>query len=391
MSSNDPYLEAARAYADGVRVLFAPAGVPTGERGERGPASYEDLVGQAEQLAPQSAQLTEAATVLLEEKDAALRVQASTRLLAKVLTDLDISLYLLQAAMDEEDEIAWAEEAEGERSRSGFSLEGQLAFLLGDMESDLGAAERGTTAAADVPSAHSELSDVIEDTLALISEQAGKTAQTAFTGLLGIGIAQVAEAAGLVGLEIAQVLGQTEAVTRLYGLVRDFALQAYNSLLALLGPRLAELVGQQVLEWLESLEEGEKIGHILEKLYETERTGRELDALVRDSQAELERLVAAIADVDSLEATYRQQIQLADKLLPKLKYLRLIPAAALPAGRLLLAAIYIALGGYVVLAGADFVDAQRLQKLDRVPGVRRVVETHLVQVVHPELTETEEE
>ena len=47
MDTTTSYLEAARAYADGVRVLFTPSGVPTGERGGRGPASWTDLADQA--------------------------------------------------------------------------------------------------------------------------------------------------------------------------------------------------------------------------------------------------------------------------------------------------------------------------------------------------------
>ncbi len=42
-----------------------------------------------------------------------------------------------------------------------------------------------------------------------------------------------------------------------------------------------------------------------------------------------------------------------------------------------MAAAYIILGGYVILAGADVVDAQRLRLLDRTPGVRRIAEMQL--------------
>ena len=87
--------------------------------------------------------------------------------------------------------------------------------------------------------------------------------------------------------------------------------------------------------------------------------------------------MAAIESVDGLDAAYRQQIELAQKLLRGVKFLGNVAAAALPQGRLLLAASYIVLGAYVVLAGADYVDAQRLKLLNRVPGVRQVVETNL--------------
>jgi len=44
---------------------------------------------------------------------------------------------------------------------------------------------------------------------------------------------------------------------------------------------------------------------------------------------------------------------------------------------LVLTALYIVLGGYVIVAGADYVDAHKLSLLNRVPGVRRVVESTL--------------
>jgi hypothetical protein len=52
----------------------------------------------------------------------------------------------------------------------------------------------------------------------------------------------------------------------------------------------------------------------------------------------------------------------------------------LPQGTLVFVAIYLLIGGYVVLAGGEYVDAQRLKRIDRVPGVRKVVEMKLVPV-----------
>jgi hypothetical protein len=42
------------------------------------------------------------------------------------------------------------------------------------------------------------------------------------------------------------------------------------------------------------------------------------------------------------------------------------------------AATYVAICGYVVLNGADYVDADRVKILNRVPGVRQVVVANLV-------------
>jgi hypothetical protein len=79
-----------------------------------------------------------------------------------------------------------------------------------------------------------------------------------------------------------------------------------------------------------------------------------------------------------LEAAYRRQADLVDKLLKGLKFTALVPAAALPQGPLLLAGAYTVLGGYVVLTAANYVDARQFKLLRRVPGVRTVVETLLL-------------
>jgi hypothetical protein len=372
------YQAAAQAYADGVRVLFAPSGAPTGERGGRGPASPEDLAGQAERLAPLSAELTQAASARLTDADPAVRAQASTQLLAKALTDLEIGLYLLQAAEDEEHRIAWAGGPGTERSRGGVGATVErLDLLLGEGEAVPAAVERGEQLPRNVRAARVMLSDAIADALDLISEQASKTGQAALSGLLGLGGAEVAQVAGAVGMDFAQALGQADKVTRLYNLFRDFAVKAYDSLVALLGQQLAQTSAQRVVEWFEEFKEGAQFARLLERLYETDQTRRDLGRLVAESRANLESFTAAIQRVDGLDAAFGQQADLAEKLLRGLKVLALVPAAALPQGRLLMAAAYVVLGAYVVLAGGDYVDARRLERLGRVPGVRQVVEGHL--------------
>src|SRR6266487_299644 len=110
MEASNSYLVAAQAYADGVRVLFAPAGAPTGERGGAGPVSHVDLAAQAEKLSAASAALTAEAEVrLTKDKDPRAQARTSTQLLAKAMTDLEVSAYLLKAAEDEKANISWAE------------------------------------------------------------------------------------------------------------------------------------------------------------------------------------------------------------------------------------------------------------------------------------------
>jgi hypothetical protein len=372
------YQATALAYADGVRVLFAPSGAPTGERGGWGPASPGELAEQAEQLAPLSAELTQAASARLTDADPAVRARASTQLLAKALTDLEIGLYLLQAAEDEEYQVAWAGGPGTERSRGGLGATVErLDLLLGEGEAVPAPVERGEQPPRNVRAARVVLSDAIVDALDLISERASKTGQAALSGLLGLGGAEVAQVAGAVGMDFAQALGQADKVTQLYNLFRDFALEVYDSLVALLGQQLAQTAAQRVVEWFEEFKEGEQFARLLERLYETDQTRRDLSGLVAESRANLESFTAAIQRVDGLDAAFGQQADLSEKLLRGLKVLALVPAAALPQGRLLIAAAYVVLGAYVVLAGGDYVDARRLERLGRVPGVRQVVEGQL--------------
>jgi len=385
MSPDPSYQDAARAYTTGVRALFArPVAVTTREMTERGETEAvpaDALANQAEQLAPLSADFTRAAAAQLNAPDAMVRADTAAQLLTKALTDLQISAQLLQAAMDEE---AGPAAARGEAVERGVSmaapsdLEENLRFLLSEAGAAPISAERGVASfPADVPAARVQLSQLSGDTLSLIRDRAGKTGQTAISGLLVLGVAEVTQAAGVVGLEIAAALGVGEKVTRLYSLFREFALSAYNSLVALLGPTLAQTAAQQVLAWVNDVVQGEKFAQLLDKLYETGSTGQNIQQEVDASNAALSKFVAAIRDVDALGEKFGQQIGTVDKLLKGLRLFGAIPTTVVPQGKLLMAAAYLVIGGYIVLAGADFVDAPNLHWLDRVPGVRRVVETNL--------------
>lgn len=379
MSLENSYLEVAQDYAEGVRVLFAPTGKSTGERGGVGPGSAQDLMAQADHLLEVSAKLTEAAEKQLgADNDAAAVTKASTQLLAKALTDMTVGAHLLQVAVDEEDKISSTRGRASERSVSADgSLEELLEIVVDGRQPTGLSRERGVDAPKDLESARIVLSGTIEDTLALISERTAKTGQSAVVGLFGIGLGQVGQAAGLLGQNLAQALGQADKLSHLYGLVRDFAVRAYESVLALLGPTVAKVAGQQVMNWLAEVQEARFFGSLLEKMYRTKATGEVLLEVVKDSGAGREKFISAIGDLEKLNQECSAQLALVDKLLKGLKYLSAIPVAVMPYGSLLMATIYVAICGYVVFNGADYVDADGLRLLKRVPGVRRVVEANL--------------
>lgn len=377
MNKPDSSLEIAQTYADKVRVLLAPSGEPTGERGGRGPTSPQDLAQQAESLSPVSASLTQVLAVQQTQADPTVRFQASVKLLAKALTDLEISAYLYQAAIDEEEGIAWSKNQERERSVADLkSIEENLKVILG-VEISSQIVERGEAEITDIPTARVELSNTVVDTLNLILERASKTGESALTRVMGLGVTELAQAVGFVGMDIAGVLGQSENASRLYNAFRDFFNRAYESVIELLGRQLAETAAKQVLEWIQELKEGAKLSDILEKFYQTEQTAENLQQLADSSTANLEQFITAIQSVSKLDAAYRQQINWAENVLRGFKWFGTLSAAALPQGQLLIAALCITLGGYVILVGADYVDSPKLTLLDCVPGVRRVVENHL--------------
>ena len=380
MSPSSAFTETAKAYADGVQVLFAASDVPTGERGGRGPISYEDLATQAEELAPVSEQYTREAEAQLADEDPMARIQGATSLMAKALADLQISAYLLQAAMEQEEEYEFADEdTERERGRSSLGPDDNLLRLvLGEPEAVAPAIDRGRTRApGSVPAARGELSNAVDDAVDLISSRAGKVGQSALAGLVGMGAAELAGAAGIVGMDIAEALGQAEKVTRLYELFRSYVTSAVESLIALVGRPALEAATDQALEWIGELAEGKLFAQLLQKLYETDKTIEVLKLEIEASQADLKQFVTAIEDVDKLDSAFHEQIKLAEKLLKGLRIVGGLAAATLPAGQLIMAGVYLVLGIYIVAAGGDYVDAPRLEFMDRVPGVRQVVEIRL--------------
>jgi hypothetical protein len=379
MPEMNSYLEVAHNYADGVRVLFAPSGTPSGERGGVGPAAPEDLAAQAEKLSVVSAELTkEAENQLALEKDAGALAEASAQLLAKALTDLKVSAHLLQAAVDEDENTPWTAARANERSvKATGSIKELLQIVVGAAPVTASTLDRGSEPPKNIASARVVLSQAIEDTLALISERTSKTGQSALGGLFGIGLGQVGQAAGLLGQNIAQAFGQADKLSRLYGLFRDFAFKAYESVVALLGPSAAKIVGQQVMNWIGEVKEAKFFSNLLEKMYQTKQTEASLLPMVKDSKANHQKFVSAIADIEKLSQEFSRQTALVDKLLKGIKYLGAVPVAVLPYGGLLMAAIYVAICGYVVLNGADYVDADHIKLLNRAPGVRQVVIANL--------------
>ena len=395
MSFAAGYADRARAYAGGVRGFFAPGPALEVEAGRErfgagpGTVSVAELTRRAEVLAPLSAELTDAAAARLEAAEVDARLQAPVSLLAKALTDLEVSRALLRA-VEEEAPGAGAPGAaapvaappqalampgprgvEAERSAEvarPAHLEATLQLLLEETPAGAQALERGLELPKTLPTARAALAGNAETTLLLIRDRAANAGWEALGGIAGMGLSELAQAASLAGMGVAELLGQGANLHRLVELVHSFLGEAIRSLQALLGPAVTQAVGGQVADWLKGAVTEKKFTHLIEQLYATEATGKALGALVKQSPADLEAFVAALQDVEALELAYRRQVDLVGKLLKALKALRAPLSAALPQGVLVFVAVYMLVGGYVVLAGGDYVDAEKLARIDRVPG-----------------------
>ena len=379
MDTRRSYRETAQGYAEGVRGLFTPAPAAVAERGAAALTAGEDLAARAERLAAQSGDLTQAALARLLGPGADDRVLATTELLAKALSDLQVSTLLYQAALDEEGGQTPTALATNRGAERGSAVPSALEYYLGILLHETGPdqapemTERGGTLA----NAQADLTTRVVDALDLILNRATTTGQEALKGLAAIGVGNLGHAAGVVGMNIAQYLGQAEKVSRLYNLFRGFAIQAYEVVLALVGNQLAQTMAGKVVEWFDQVQKGRKFEELLEWLYQTGPTGRDLGTFIKDSKATPDRFLKAFQEVAALEGRVRWNLDLASKFVAGLRYIGGVPVAALPQGQLLLAASYIVLGSYVILAGGDAVDAPLLELFDRTPGVRCVVDANL--------------
>jgi hypothetical protein len=81
--------------------------------------------------------------------------------------------------------------------------------------------------------------------------------------------------------------------------------------------------------------------------------------------------------VASLPPQFAARSKLSRQILAALAVIKRFPAARVPWVEVASGAVYLALLGFIVYVGGDYLDAPKLKRLDRVPGVVHVVETGL--------------
>lgn len=387
MSSPPNYSAVAAEYAKGVTELFLPPSIQD-LGSDRGGISVapDELSARAEKLLPISGELTESASARLTDADEAVRADAELKLLAKAATDLEIAELLYKAAENEATSQSVDAATVPDRSMEVDvrSIKDNLSVILRQQAPEKLPMDRTGGANQDLSAIRRQTTTEIEDTIDLIVKRAAKGAQPAIGGLIGLGVSQVAGAIGVFGKNIADMLGAGETLSRWYDLIRAYAVKAYESILALLGSA-AQVVSTKVLEWVNQLAgkwTGElKEGKLLEKwlgaLYQSEQTKQQLGAVVAKSPAPDEAFSTVMEKAKTLNNLFEQQIKWSGKVLRWMPTLSGLAAVAIPNGTLLVLVMYMALGGYIIVSGADYVDAPGLTFMERVDGIRHVVEDSL--------------
>ena len=352
------------------------------ERFERLAAEYGDAARRtlqaddpaqaAGRFVARAADLTPVFVTRLAQADLGdqVRAAAAAQLLAKALVETGVAEYLVDTAR-----TPAGSKPSSRAARSLAEVEPFLAIVTtGQFEVTARRAAVDVEAYADLDTARLHVKTAVVDACALVSQRAAKSGQTALAGLAGLGFGTLAKAVDMVGSGLSFKIGD-EAAGTLYGRARDSLVSAYSSIRALLGDTAANAAGAQMKTWVDELATGALFANVLERWYRTSEARARLGARIDASAPPAARWVAAANGLDALRRQYAGQADLVDKLLKGMKIVSLLPPAALPEATLLLGAAHVALGGYIVFAGADAVDAP--VGLQRVAGIRRIVEQAL--------------
>lgn len=373
MTTND-YQTAVAAYADELRSLFAPE--PAESRSaEPHAASADTLAGRADSLAARSTELLDQTALFLSDDDPTVRLGAEQSLLAQAVASLRVAEGLMAAEAAEED--AGTRSAGSQPEPAGFDdllalLESPLDTMGGDV-----AAEPALTRGAPEAS-RDELIAAASDAIDQVLDGVGAFGKDALAGLLGLDTALLKQAAQLISGELAELVAKLgEQASLLVSKAVRFLLQAYDSLLAALGQDAASALRQQVAGWLEQIQQGDSVAQFVGAALQVDVVRAQVADLVAASQASAETLGQTEANVEALPGSFNARTKLAGQILAGIAVLKRIPATRLPMVEVATAAVYIGLLGFVVYTGSDYVDAPRLERIGRVPGVLQVVETGL--------------
>lgn len=374
MTTND-YQAAVAAFADELHSLFAPE-PPESRSAEPRPASADTLAERADSLANRSAELLDQTVPLLSANAPELRLGAEQSLLVQAAASLRVAEGLMAAETAGEE--AETRSAGAQPEPAGFD---DLLALLDTPLSAVGAevaASPALTRGRKPQASGDDLIQAANDAIDQVMAGVGSFSQDTVAGLLGLDVALLKQAAQLISGELAELVTKLgEQASLLVAKAVRFLLQAYDSLLAALGQDAASALRQQAAAWIEQLQQGDTVAQLLGAALQADVVRTHVAEIVAAKEAPAELLGQTQLAVEALPDSFQARTKLAGQLLAGLAVLKRIPATRLPMVELATAAVYLGLLGFVVYTGSDYVDAPRLERIGRVPGVLHVVETGL--------------
>jgi hypothetical protein len=387
MNSEASYNQILFDYSQKVQALFASPGDLVGERGGRGPASFEDLAIQAQDLIVLSDRLNQATSDELAQALPEKRIQHGTSLMAKSLIDLEISAKLLEAALDQEANQSFRSTLDEER---GAGTRGQLDLLLDWMKQDQSSddidedtsIERTTGSRLNPIIVRTTLQGSIEDGLELITSRAGRLSQDVVFGLIsldGLNLPSLLNqlASGISGA--ADVVASGKQLLELY---QAYVIRSIETLQRYVGKQATEVFIEQAISWVNPIKDGQLMTPILKVLFGVAQSEESLIQLINSSQQEPRFFHQAAHDIDRLLVEHQRQIQLGERLNSGLGVLGSVSSAfSFPVGGTLLTVGKVILGAFIVTASGDYLDAPGLKLLNRVAGIPSLVESRLVDPV----------
>jgi hypothetical protein len=393
VDSNETYTQLAQSYTTGARQVLGLSDELGGERQEE---TAETLLAQAEQLLPVSQQLNQAAAARYVQSGEAAREEAALQLLAKSLIDLQLALQLSQvsgpaqnAPVSSADELRErtipAPEATPAFRLANAELEEALGLLQekpghvevepssDETERSEGDHRQESSDAAGATDPRQQLIKATGKAVEDITAETAKTAQTALGGLLGQGASTLLQAVGIVSTDIANVLGQGENLSRAHAVIQGFFANAVAALQKLVGKKILDKTSSWLVGWIGDLDKGETVGKLLGKLYQSEELNKELGRQIRNSTTDPANFSATAQKVQTLRTSYQRQLKVLRGISTSLKFANLLPFYALPQVKLGVAGLYVLLGSYVMVAGADYLDVETVKFINLVPGLRQVI------------------
>lgn len=367
--ANKSYEQALADYREAYENLYRPAiGKPI-ERGKE--LQIEALSSRGELAVNASRRMGDVLSDATSSDDIDVRDLAGLKLLASAATDLALARELIETG---------GEAAEAERSGSVALNDPELrAVLEAPLDGSFNWALITERAALPtVPDqARIALQEEVKDALKEIPNQAADLSIRAVTGAANFGLGPVQPILSGALDEILKHL--PDVVSSVLRTAARLIAEAVRKLWAAFGKEAQEEVQKEAEGWWKKVwKDGSLVSGLLLDLYQVQAINDELATLIakvpsgsnfNEANRKCEELVGRYAKIKSV----------LEWVLRALGWLKTPLLAAVPWGPVVAYTIYVAVLGYSVYSGGDYVDAERFQAawLDHVVGVRTIVERAL--------------